>query len=378
MRTFRSFRSTLAAALTAAAALLPAGAAHAQLAELAAGAGATFEAYRFTNPEEVGVHELRLITTPIRATVDLGMARLDLAGAFAHGELARPDGTSSSLTGPTDTRLAVTVPLANRSVSLTAFALVPTGTTLDGEGQVEVAGVTAADLLPLSISHWGSGGGAGLSAAVRRPIGAATISLGASYMMSGEHDAAADAGLVQYRGGDQLGAHLGIESPVGRVGELSLELRFQHLGDDRLAGDNLYRPGNRIQAIGSYAFLLGRESSGVLYAAGQHRQRGSALLEITRDSPAQDLALAGAGFRLPFVGTTMLLPGLHARAFRSADGVGQGYLGGASLALEINQGSLRIEPGLRGQAGRVLMGGGRTSGLIGLDASLSISLRRPL
>lgn len=371
-------RLTALATTLLAATLLPASSAHAQLGEFAATAGASAEAFRFTNPEEIGIRELRLLTAPIGAAVDVGIARVDLSSAFAHGEITRPDGSRARLTGPTDTRVALTVPLAGRSVSLTAFALLPTGSTLEGAGEADVAGVVAADLLPLSITHWGAGGGAGVAASVRRPVGSATVFAGASYLLSGEHDASEDAGLVRYRAGDQIGARVGLESRVGRGGELSVEVGFQHLADDQLAGTNLYRPGSRVQAIGSYAFLLGRESSGVLYAGGQYRQRGAALLEITRDSPAQALALAGAGFRFPLVGSTMLLPTVHARALRSADGVGQGFLGGGGLAIEINHGPLRIEPALRAHVGRVLMSGDRTSGLLGVNGGLSVSVRRPL
>ena len=270
MRSLFAWRSTTAAAIAFAAALLQAGEAHAQFTEVAAGAGATFEAYRFTNSEEVRVRDLRLLTTPVRAAVDLGIARLDVSSAFARGELTRPDGTSSSLTGPTDTHVALTVPLAGRWLSLTAFVVAPTGTTLSGEGEAEVAGVVAADLLPLSISNWGAGGGAGVAAAVRRPIGASTASFGASYMLSGEHDAAEDAGFVRYQAGDQLGARVGLESPVGRAGNLSLEVRFQHLGDDRQRAERDGRP--------------------VCWVAGSASQIDTLLVRIHTEGPGSDAA----------------------------------------------------------------------------------------
>ena len=366
--------AALAAALTLGAPLdLPAQALRESIA-----AGASFENFSFRNHEAVGLEQVTLITTPLVVSIPLRGVRFDLTGALARGELTRSDGSHAAFTGPTDTRIALTLPVGDRIAEVTAFGVVPTGAGISTRSAADVAGVIAADLLPFAISHWGSGGGAGVAAAVRQPLGMAQVAFGASYMVTQAHDAADHVGLVDYRMGDQLGLQLGVESPLGRRGVASFDLRFQRSADDQLASSNLYRAGNRFQALGSYAFSLGSASSGVLYAAGHHRQRGEALLDTSRDSPAQDLVLAGAGLRLPVRGSTMFLPQVDARAYRTEDGAGHGYLGAATAAVEFNRGLMRVEPRVRGQMGRVLMGGGRSSGVIGLELGVTVSARRQL
>lgn len=348
-----------------------------QLRESAA-AGLSFENFSFTNHEAVGLEQVTLITTPLAVTIPVAGVRFDLSGALARGELTRADGSHAALTGPTDTRVALSVPIGDRLAEVTAFAVLPTGAGIENGSAADVAGVIAADVLPFSISHWGSGGGAGLAASVRQTMGSAEVGFGASYLLARAHDAAEHTGLIDYRVGDQLGLQFGVQGPVGRGGIASLDLRFLRSAEDQLASSNLYRAGNRIEAVGSYAFALGGASSAVLYAAGHHRQRGEALLDATRDSPAQALARAGAALRVPVRGSTMFLPQVDARAYRSEDGTGRGMLGAATAALEFNRGLMRLEPRVRAQVGRLEMGDGRSTGVMGLELGLTVSGRRHL
>src|SRR5690606_23634217 len=122
------------------------------------------------------------------------------------------------------------------------------------------------------------------------------------------------------------------------------------------------------------AFRAGRTSSGIVYGGAQHRERGSALLDLTRDTPSQQLFLLGGGLRVPVGSGMVLVPSVDGRVHRTGDGIGQGYLGGVGAALEIPSGLARITPALRGHFGNVLIREGTDSRILGLDLSLAISL----
>lgn len=347
----------------------------AQVVPARTGVGAAFEVYRFADPDAVGIESLSLLSLPFAAVVPLPAAlRLEVSGAYARASLVRQDGSDSQIAGLTDTRVGLRIPVRGDLASVAAFAVLPTGKTTPTREEAEVAGAVASDLLPLAISHWGSGGGAGLAFTLAQSFGELGVGVGVSYLVSREFDPLESSGLASYRAGDQLAVQLAMDHTVGSSGKATLQLQLQRQEEDELAGDNLFRAGNRMQAIGSYAFRAGRTSSGVVYGGAQHRERGAALLDITRDTPSQDLFLVGGGLRVP-IGTGMVvLPSANGRIYRTDDGIGQGYLGGLGAALEISTGGTRITPGVRGHVGNVLIREGTESRVVGLDLSVAVSL----
>jgi hypothetical protein len=335
-----------------------------------AATGASFERYRFDNADATTVRSIALLAFPFGADASLiGPLSLQLRGAFAQGTLTRSDDTKATLAGLTDTEVRLVARFAQGRLSLIGLASVPTGAATQSASEAEVASVVAADLLPFRIAYWGAGGGAGFGTAWRADFGGLRMHAGASYLFAREFEPLAT-DRFGYRPGNQASANLGVEQEIGTSGRLGLQLSVQRYQDDALDGERLYRPGDRMQAMGSFALLLGDASSAILYAGAMHRGEGSALHALSQDGPAQTLMLAGGGMRLA-VGNATLLPSVDSRIFRSEDGVGQGWLGGAGMAVEVSAGPFTLVPSARGRYGSIVVRQGRESGISGVDLALT-------
>jgi len=354
--------------------LSAAGVGSAQVALPPMGAGVAVETYRFRDAEAAGVRSITLLSTPFQAAIPLTAGtRLELSGGYGRGVLVRRDGSESRVQGPTDTQLRLRVPVGGTSLVLSAIAVLPTGISTFSPDQSQVAGAIASDLLPFSMTSWGSGGGGGIAGTYAHSLGRVALGVGGSYLTHRAFEPLEGGQFVAYRPGDQLGMQAAANVDVGNAGKAALQVVLLHQADDRLSDANLFRSGNRYQAMGSYAFRAGRSSSGIVYLGGGHRECGGALMEVVRDSPSQDLALVGTGFRLPVRPGLVLVPTLESRVFRTGDGVGQGYLTGAGAGLEFSTGDTRIVPRARAQLGRVLVREGAESNVVGFDLGLSIT-----
>src|SRR5690606_8720959 len=103
---------------------------------------------------------------------------------------------------------------------------------------------------------------------------------------------------IGYRPGSEMRLRLAVDRNVGSTAKASLIVGGQLYQDDELGGTSVYTPGDRIEAIGSFAFRAGALSSGVAYAGVQHRGEGM-LIDEEMSTPAQDLFNLGVGFRIP-------------------------------------------------------------------------------
>jgi hypothetical protein len=331
-----------AAALAVAAALIP-GLAMGQGLPFGAGAGIAFERYEFDSAEDVGMDRLTLRTIPLAAHLEPARwLAFDVVGAHAEGELLRPDGTSSTISGFTDTELRVTVPIRSEraSLSVTGVAILPTGIESQDANEAVVAGVMAADLLPLRITNWGGGGGYALSAAAARAFGTVNLGFSAGYRIASDYDPL-ESGAFTFRPGNELRLRAAVDRNVRGKSKVSLHATLFTYSEDQLDGANLYTSGNRVQLVGSYAFPLGFAGSAVTYAGVLHRAEGSVVdplrtgtITTTADLPSQQLFLFGTGGRLP-MGRHRLLPSVDVRLFRRDDGVGQGYVIGLGSSAEV-------------------------------------------
>jgi hypothetical protein len=336
------------------------------------GVMAGVEHYTFADPAVVGLKSITLITTPF-AVQPLATRSLQLllSGAFAHGSVERDDGTNASLSGLTDTEIRATF-AAPRYVSVSAALLLPTGSATHTAEEAQVAGVVAADLLPFRVSNWGSGGGVDVSASVAAPAGPFNVGARVGYQLAREFEPL-DEQPFAYRPGNQLYGRLAVDYNVGRSGKASAHLTVQQFSADEVDGTNLYQSGNRIQLIGSYAFLAGARTTAVLYAGGLHRARPTIFGDAT-ERPTQNLLLAGGGLRVP-TGFGALAPSVDVRVFRSEDGLGQGYAAGLGTAAEMRLGGRAVlAPSVRGRIGRIVASEGVETGLFGIDVGLGVRL----
>jgi hypothetical protein len=333
-------------------------------------AGVRVERYAFVDAQQVGIDGISLLTVPLAAEAWVGRrVRVTLVGGFAAARLTRADGGTATLTGPVDTELRVSVPLAGDWITLTGVAVLPTGKESLSAEELEVAGIVASDLLPFAISHWGSGGGAGASLALARRVGSVGVGVSGGYHAGREYHAFAGAGGA-YRPGDEAFLTLAVDRAVGG-GRATLQAGAHHYAHDELEGGNLYRSGDRYQLIGSYAFEGRGRTSGVVYAGALHRENGARLAQLAQDLPAQDLVLLGAGLRLP-LRRGILLPSVDGRIFRSADGVGQGFGLGAGAQAEWPAGAVTLLPSARVRWGRVLVLEGAESAFTGLEVGFGV------
>lgn len=365
-------RRTLVPALFAALYAAPRPAA-AQADGWSASIGAGLEAYRFAEPEAAGIRTLSLVSTPFAVHGPIaGPVWLSLSGSYARGELEQADGATATISGLTDSQLQLSAIVVPRLASVSLIALLPTGASELSLAQAELAGAVAADLMPFRISHWGSGGALGVGTTLARNLGAIGIGASAAYVVGRSFDYLADVPFA-LRPGNELQLRVALDAATGASGKIGLQLLYQHNADDEINGRNLFRPGDRYQARGSYSFTAGGGSAAIVYGGLLHRASG-VFLDATADrSPDENLAFGGAGLRAP-VGRGVLAPSIDARLARRSDGLEQGYTVGVGTALEwpLGAGGPRLVPSARVRFGHLAVREGQESGFSGLDLGLGL------
>jgi hypothetical protein len=363
----RSFVRLATAAAMLAGLAVPA---EAQFARSRLVAAAVWETYRFSDADRINIETLTLMSTPFAASAALSRrVELVLSGAWARGELARADGSEAELSGLTDTEVRLVTTLGRDAITLTAVALLPTGTSELSVAEADVAGMIAADVLPFRISNWGSGGGFGASAAVARPVGDWAMGLSVGYVVGSEFEPSAEQDL-SYRPGDQLHVRAAIDRTFGTSGKLALSLSWQKFGEDQADDANLFQAGDRWQAQSSYAFTAGPRGSGIVYAGYLHRSKSEFLVQqLIR--PAERLAYGGVGARLPAAGM-IFQPALDFRVHGGDEGAGEGYTVGLGGSAEMPMGSAVLVPTLRGRIGSVEVASGRDSGFTGAELAVAV------
>lgn len=351
------------------------GAAQAGTPRVDARGGLVLDAYRFGDEEATGIRSLSLITLPIRGAVALGQrGTLEVRGAFARGSMEAATGENVEISGLTDTEIRLGLRMAGATVfQVQGIAVLPTGHSTQTAEEAAVAGVVAADLLPFQISNWGSGGGGGVHTSAARSFGDTGLGMSASYVVGREFEPIQEEPFG-YRPGNQLRIRGALDHNVNPSSKLTLTVTLERYSDDSLDGTNLFRSGNRVQAVGSYGFAPSPRNSALVYAGVFHRSQGTALLELAPDVPSQQLLLAGGGIRLP-MDWGVVVPSVDARVFRSGDGVGQGWLTGLGVSAEMPAGGLVLVPSVRGRFGSVLVREGSQSGITGLELSMTARFR---
>lgn len=340
---------------------------HAQ--RVTVGGGGFFETYRFSDSDRIDIDQLNLITVPFGGTLAFSRrVSLTVAGSWARGELQRPDGTTSTIDGLTDTDVRLSAMLGRDVVTITAIAQLPTGVSELTTQEADAAGMFAADVLPFRVSNWGAGGGFGLSTAFAQPVGEYAVGLAVGYVVAREFEPIANDARA-YRPGNQFHVRGAIDRTFGSSGKASLSVTYQRFTEDESDGRNLFRTGDRVQAVGSYAFATGPAGSGVVYAGYLHRARGEFLVTSELE-PSRDLFFGGLGARLP-AGSAVLQPALDLRA--QSGGGTTGYTVGLGGSAELPLGtSLQLVPTLRGRFGSVDLPTGLSSGFTGAEAGLAL------
>lgn len=329
--------------------------------------GGFYETYSFSDAGRIDIERLTLLSTPFGVGVPFGRrVALEVRGAWARGELTRPDGSTAEISGFTDTDIRLSASLGRDVVTITGILQLPTGVNELDAGQADAAGMFAADVLPFHVTNWGAGGGFGLSTAFARPLGEYAVGLSLGYVVAREFEpSAADA---TYRPGDQLHVRAAIDRTFGTSAKGSFVLTWQRFGEDQLDERNLFRTGNRIQALASWAFAAGAAGTGIVYGGYLHRADG----EYVDDSairPGQGLVFLGGGTRLP-MGSTVLQPTVDLRV-QTGD-AGNGYTLGLGGGIELPLGRAALVPTVRGRFGSVELESGVDSGFTGAELGVVV------
>lgn len=340
-----------------------------------AATGVTVESYHFQAADRVGLRSVTLQTLPLAWQAKFS-ARLTVEGqaTYARGQAITTDGAATQLQGLTDTQLQFHVQLVPDRVTFTLAGALPTGIATHDAAQATVAGVVAADLIPFRIAAWGTGGGLGGQLAMTQRFGQNGFGLSAGWRRAGDFQPASDERFV-YRPGPEAFVRLAVDRDLAAGGKLTLSLSAQQFGDDQVDGRNLFRSGARVSGLGSYAFPLRTGGTAAVYGGVLHRTAGTFFDAAQGTAMSQDLLLAG-GLLRHRVRTGVLTPRVDMRLFRSADGIGQGYLAGAGVGYEWRTTRADVTPLLAMRAGRVMVREGQSSGITGLETGLTIRFGR--
>jgi hypothetical protein len=341
-----------------------------------AGAGVGYELISFGSAEDVGFKTVSLLTVPVAARLNVGTGlTLEVNSAWASGRLVNFDDTEASIDGPTDTELRLEYRFNQGMFALTGIAQLPTGSATLTTQEAAVAGVIAADFFPFRISNWGTGGGAGLSAAVARPFGEFAAGLSVGYVVAAEFEPLSDTNSpFKYQPGNELSFRVALDRTFGNTGKLGVVVKVHRYDPDQGNGTNLFRPGLRYEALGTYAFALGSRAAGIAWGGYLRRGEGE-FVDFQRVVPVQGLVFGGAGLELPLrVG--MLRPRADVRILSREDGIGQGYTLTAGADFEYITRVLTVVPSLRGRFGSVKINELAESGFTGVEAGLSIRFGR--
>lgn len=371
-------RTQTAVLTVLAAGLLTGGPVTAQQPTFSPGIGVRYESFDFRSPDAVGMERLSLLTVPLGASVRINRAlELGISAAWASARLEEPDGNELKLDGPTDTEVRLVVHVGQDLLTLTGIALLPTGSESLTSEEADLAGAIAADVLPFTISNWGSGGGAGMSAAIVRPLGSFAAGLSVGYVVAREFEPLSE-DAFSYRPGNQLQVRAVLDRTFGRSSKASLVVSMHRFQKDEIDGNNLFRTGDRYEVQGSWAFALGASSAGIFYGGYLHRDQGeldeSEFIVETRILQAQDLLFGGLGFEFR-AGSAMFRPSADLRVLRRDDGVDQGYTIDAGTSVDFPVGQLSVAPRVRGRFGNILLQEEVETRFLGFDIGLGLRWR---
>lgn len=334
------------------------------------GTGARLQVFSFSSSLDARIDDVTLLTVPVAGRAEVGEGlTLEAGGYYAYGQVDRPDGSTSSLSGLTDATVRASLDLADNRLTLTALGRVPSGPESYTLEELDVLGVVASDLFPFRISNWGKGGGVGLRATTRPQLGGVNTLLSVGYFRSGEFDPL-ERQLVAYQPGDNLDVRAGATVPVGAASQLSIRSGFRTYAEDELEDTNVFEAGDRWHVRGSYSFPVGGEAAGFVYGGFHRRDRGTAL-RLLRSAADQDLVLAGGGFRF-LVGQVRVRPTVDARLLRRGDGRSEGEALRVGGSAEWGLGEITLIPVVRGHLGQLTVRPGTESGFVGFDLGLTV------
>ncbi|TVP74485.1 MAG: hypothetical protein EA352_10735 [Gemmatimonadales bacterium] len=337
-----------------------------------AGLGPSIQYFSFSDGDAAGVESLSLVSLPFAGAVRFAdRFRLQVSGGWARGSMERPGGATTELSGLVDTRLRLDADVLPGTLRVSGILGLATGIDGFSAEEADLAGAVAADLLPLMISNWGSGGGGGAAVTALHSSGNTAVALDVGLERAGEFTPSA-ASPAGYRPGTAFRVGAVVDQVLEDGGKLSLRADIRRFGDGQIDGENVFRSGTRTGATASWAFPAGARSSGLVYGGYRYRSEGTFLLDLD-PRPSQGTVILGGGLRTPAAGG-VLTPSAEFRAIRRDDGQDQGWRIGAGTSGEWQAGGAILQPGIRLHLGNARITEGVDSSFTGID--LTLILRR--
>ncbi|TFH55354.1 MAG: hypothetical protein E4G90_11915 [Gemmatimonadales bacterium] len=220
-----------------------------------------FEAQQFGFGPQFGVRSLRQWAIPLAAVVPVGRVSVDIGSRYAETTLERPDGSSLTVRGFTDTQVRGAYVLGEDAVILTLLANLPTGAAGLSAPEYAVLAAASSSFLSFPVNAYGSGASLTGGIATALPVGAWNLGVAGSLRLSGDFTPFRDAdGGFRYQAGIETRARLGADRLIGSS-RLSIGLTFSTFSDDEFSSGagatGVYRPGNRVIGEISWTGAIG-------------------------------------------------------------------------------------------------------------------------
>jgi hypothetical protein len=208
-----------------------------------------FLRYRVAEPGDATISQLAI---PVFVSVPIGERfTFDVGTSYASSRVIS-GGTTSEISGLTDTEVRGNLTLGSDLVVLTAGLNLPTGTSSVTPEQLAAAGLIGNDFLAFPISNMGTGLALTGGLAVARPVGAWNVGLGGAVRRSSAYEPYDVPGsTLRFQPGNEFRARIGIDRAAG-AGQVALGLTYSTFGEDD-AGGSVYNTGDRLIAQGAYS-----------------------------------------------------------------------------------------------------------------------------
>jgi hypothetical protein len=208
-----------------------------------------FMQYRVAQPGDATISQLAIplfITLPMgeRLTVDVGTS-------YARSRVIS-GGSTSEISGLTDTEVRGNLTLGNDLVVLTAGLNLPTGTSSVTPEQLAAAGLIGNDFLAFPISNMGTGLALTGGLALARSIGEWNLGIGGAVRRATAYEPFDIPGsTLRFQPGNEYRARVGVDRAAG-AGQIALGLTYSTFGTDDVGG-SIYNTGDRLIAQGAYS-----------------------------------------------------------------------------------------------------------------------------
>ena len=195
------------------------------------------------------------VAIPLFVSVPLSeRLTFDIGTSYARSRVVA-GGTTSEISGLTDTQVRGNLTLGSDFVVLTAGVNLPTGTSSVTLDQFAAAGLIGNDFLAFPISNMGTGFAVTGGIAVARPVGEWNLGVGGAVRRSTSYEPFDIPGqTLRFQPGNEYRARVGVDRTVG-AGRVALGLTYSAFGKDDVGG-SVYNTGDRVIAQGVYSAAM--------------------------------------------------------------------------------------------------------------------------